>query len=121
MPLTPYTHDEGQWAIVRTPNGENPDVTPEGTNGYSGTRRGVTFVDGESRIPLDQDDNDNYTYCKEILARFAFDDGYTVVLPTGESLDTPKANSDFLEHRADYRKIRSRAVSKMERPVVEAV
>lgn len=121
MPLTPYTHDEGSWAIVRTPNGEDPEKTPEGSAGYSGTRRGVTFVDGESRIPLDQDDNDNYTYCKEVLARFAFDDGYTVVLPTGETLAEPGMKPDFLEHRAEYRKIRSKAVSKMERPVVEAV
>ena len=120
MPLTTYTHDDGPWAIVRTPFGENPDVTPVGSRGYSGVRRGVTFVDGESRVPLDPEDTDSYDYCRDILARFAFDDGYTVVLPTGESLRAPAAETGVLEHRAEYRNIKTKAVSRMERPVVEA-
>lgn len=117
MPLTTYTHDEGPWAIVRTPNGADPEVTPEGSRGFSGTRRGMTFVDGESRVPLDPDSKDDYAYCRDIVSRFAFDDGYTVVLPTGESLATPAATVGQLEHRQDYRNIKTRAVSKVERPV----
>lgn len=63
MSVVPYTHDEGDHFIIRTPNKE-----------WSGKVYGLTFIDGVALLDASESE-----LARELDEQF----GYEVVLPTG--------------------------------------